>query len=250
MVHNIILHLLFLNNILIENNISAPFWSIGTEWHFYVLLPFLIYLTSIISIVKTVLILSLFSIVLFSFVNMGYLNYDWWESQILVRFPEFGVGIIAAFFYKKGNVLPVLLKGKRGIFFAVVIMFIGRFMKFTPVLDIVGVYGFLFKSIADTVMTSGFAILLYHVITIKSRISIFLSSHFVSYLGRISFSIYLWHSLCITILSSVLAKLPFKNLNPLFGFLLVILLTVPISHFSFKYLEASYFQQKNKIKII
>ena len=36
--YNTFFHVVFLNNVVTGNTISGPFWSIGTEWHFYLLL--------------------------------------------------------------------------------------------------------------------------------------------------------------------------------------------------------------------
>lgn len=244
--YNVFYHLLFLNNIVTGNTISGPFWSIGTEWHFYLLLPLFIYLSNKISIVKTVLLFSAGSLILFSVVNLGYLDYGWWETQILIRFPEFAIGIISAWYFTNDHQLPKLFKGVKGILLSLFIMYLGRLMRYTPVLEEAGSMHFLLRTIADTVMTIGFGLLLFHVITETSRLSRLLSGTFITYLGRISFSIYLWHSLSILMLASFLKKLPFGNLNPVAGFILVSLLTIFISHFSYKYLEAFYFKMKPK----
>ena len=244
--YNVFFHLLFLNNVITGNSISGPFWSIGTEWHFYLVLPFFVFLSHKYSLLKAVVICSIASLVFFAFVNLGYLSYAWWESQVLIRFPEFAVGIIAAWFFIKGNKLPRLLKGRKGLLIAITIMYLGRLMKFTPVITYAGETGFIFKTLADTIMTTGFGLLMFHVITEPGRLAQWLSGKIITWLGRISFSIYLWHSLAFIILHSWLQKLPFGYLNPVIGFVLVSLLTILISHYSYKYLEAFYFKLKPK----
>ncbi|MDP4285505.1 MAG: acyltransferase [Bacteroidota bacterium] len=246
--YNVVFHFLFLNNIVTGNTISAPFWSIGTEWHFYMLLPLVIILSRKLSITKAVLLLSICSIALFCIVNLGYLSFDFWEKQILIRFPEFGVGIIAADLFKKNRKLPSFLKGTKGILVAVIIMFLGRSMKFTPLLEALKTNGFLVKSLALPVMTFGFSVLLFHVVTETSRISKWLSGKMITYLGRISYSIYLWHSLIIILLSPLLVVLPFGTLNLVAGFFLVSILTIIVSHFSYNFLESFYFKRKRDEK--
>lgn len=93
-------------------------------------------------------------------------------------------------------------------------------------------------------MIAGFAILLYYVITEHSKLNNWLSGDLINYLGRISYSIYLWHSLSIIILSGVLNALPFKKYNIFAGFLLVSVATVIIAHFSYLLLESFYFKKK------
>ncbi|MBC7887133.1 MAG: acyltransferase [Ferruginibacter sp.] len=244
--YNVFFHFLFLNNVVTGNTISGPFWSIGTEWHFYMILPLFIYLSGKLSVLKAALLFSGCSIILFCYVNAGYLSYNWWETQVLIRFPEFAVGIIAAYYFIKEKKLPAFLYGIKGLAIAMFIMYAGRLMKFTPVLEYAGGAAFLLRSFADTVMTGGFGILLFHLITRETFLSKLLSGKCVTYLGRISYSMYLWHSLSIYLLSALLNKMPFKHFNPVTGFIGVGLLTIVISHFSYQYLEAFYFNGNTK----
>lgn len=240
--YNVFFHLLFLNNVVTGNTISGPFWSIGTEWHFYLVLPFFVYLSYKYSLVKAVVICSIASLVFFAIVNMGYLSYGWWESQVLVRFPEFGVGIIAAWCFVNEYRLPNWLRGAIGLLIAIGIMYLGRLMKFTPVVAYAGEAGFILKTVADTIMTAGFGLLMFHVITEPGRLANWLSRKIITWLGRISFSIYLWHSLAFIVLHNWLQKLPLGAYNPVAAFILVSLLTIFISYFSYRYLEAFYFR--------
>ena len=240
--YNVFFHLLFLNNVVTGNSISGPFWSIGTEWHFYLLLPVIVYLSHKYSLVKAVLICSVISLLFFAVVNLGYLSYGWWESQVLVRFPEFAVGIITAWCFINHYTLPRWLKGTYGLLTATAIMYLGRLMKFTPVVDHAGEAGFLLKTLSDTIMTAGFGLLMFSVITEPGRLAKCLSGNLITWLGRISFSIYLWHSLSFILLHNLLQKLHFGAYNPVAGFIMVSLLTIFISYFSYRYLEAFYFR--------
>ena len=242
--YNVVFHFLFLNNVVTGNTISAPFWSIGTEWHYYLILPLLMLSFRKYGVVACVLWFSLLSIALSCFVNLGFLAFDWWEKQIFIRFPEFGMGMIAAFYFKNKKLLPNYLKGAKGIFIAVGIIFLGRVMKFTQLLEVAGEFAFFINALALPIMTAGFAILLYHVITEHSKLSNWLSGNLINYLGRISYSIYLWHSLSIFFLAGVLNALPFKQYNIFAGFLLVSIATVIIAHFSYLLLESFYFKKK------
>lgn len=245
--YNVFFHFLFLNNIVTGNTISGPFWSIGTEWHFYLVLPVLIYFSQKLSIVCSVILFSIISLIFFGFVNLGYLNFGWWEQQIIIRFPEFGLGIIGARYFLKAKKLPSVMRGIKGIIIALTVMYAGRLMKFTPVVLEAGNLGFILKTFADFIMTAGFALLLFHVITEKSRLANWLSGKLITYLGRISYSIYLWHSLSILMLSKYLLKIPFGVFNPILAFILISILTFIISHFSYKYLEAFYFKKTKRI---
>ena len=240
--YNVFFHLLFLNNVVTGNSISGPFWSIGTEWHFYLILPVFVFLSYKYSLVKAVFICSIASLVFFAIVNMGYLSKGWWETQVLVRFPEFSVGIIAAWCFINKYRLPSHLKGGKGLLLALVSMYFGRLMKFTPVVNYAGEVGFILETLADSIMTAGFGLLMFHLITEPGRLAKWLSGNIITWLGRISFSIYLWHSLVFILLHNWLQKLPFGAYNPVVAFMMVSLLTIFISYFSYRYLEAFYFK--------
>ncbi len=242
-------HFLFLNNFT-GSTISSPFWSIATEWDFYIILPVLILLNKKYSMGRNLLILSVCSIVLLCFANLGYINYDFWQWQILVKFPEFAVGIYAAFIFKNGKTVSRSFKGTKGLLLAFCIMYIGRLFKFTGFVEIVGGLDFFFKSIADTVMVTGFAIILLHVVTLPSIISRFLSGKVITWLGRISYSVYLWHSLVLFFIGGYFINLPFGNLNVIVGFIIISLCTIMISYFSYTILEAFYFKKQQKTKRI
>lgn len=242
-------HFLFLNNIT-GNTISGPFWSIATEWHFYLVLPLFLFVAKWISLPRAILIFSICSLLFFCFVNEGFLSYGLWESQILVRFPEFAVGIYAAYIFKHSKPIPKVFNGTKGFIFAAMIMYLGRFMKFTPFLEFSKEYGFFFKSIADTIMVIGFGMLLIKAITQKSAFSRFLSGKVITWLGRISYSIYLWHSLVFILLGRFLIQIKGAPMSVFIVFVLVSIATIFLSHFSYKYLESFYFKREIRKKAI
>ncbi len=243
--YNVLFHFLFLNNIVTGNVISGPFWSLGTEWHFYMLLPFLITLSHKFSLIKATLLFSVLSIFLFCIVNLGYLDFDFWEKQIVIRFPEFAIGIMAAYYFLNNKKLPVFFSNTKGLVIAFMILYLGRFLQYEPFLDNLGSIAFISKSIAPFIMCIGFGIVLYHVITNKSSLSTLLSKKIIVHLGKISFSIYLWHSLSIYLLRNILHGFNFGNANPIFGFLLILIITVCIAQLSYFFFESFYFKFSN-----
>ena len=240
--YNVLFHFLFLNNIVTGNSISGPFWSIGVEWHFYMILPVVIFLGNRVSIVTATLLLSFCSILFFCFCNLGYFNAAWWENQVVLRFPEFACGIIAAHLFLRHKKVPKILSGAIGLIIGFTIMYSGRFMMFTPFLIKAGPVAFIFKAISYTVMTAGFAFVLFHVVTIPSLLSRLLSTSVMVYLGRISYSIYLWHSLSFIILGKLLYRTNYIAFNVVFVFVSVSILTIVIAHFSYRFLESFYFK--------
>lgn len=235
-----------MNTVINTDVISGPFWSIATEWHFYLLLPLLLILASKFRLIPVVISLSALSIFLFILVNLGYFSYDFWQPQILIRFPEFGVGILISYLYINDCSIHKWLKNGKGLLISLLIMFLGRSMRFTPLLHFCQNYSFLIRSFSDSIMTTGFGIFLLLVITEKTAVSTFLSNSFFSYLGKISFSIYLWHSLSIIILCRLLINFHFGKFNSLLAFVFVSLLTVLIAHVSYFIFESFYFKKSRQ----
>jgi peptidoglycan/LPS O-acetylase OafA/YrhL len=243
--YNVIIHLLFLNNIFSDTLISGPFWSIGTEWHFYIILPVVILLCNRISLIKAVVTLSALSLIFFCFVNLGYFDISWWGNQIVVRFPEFGCGIIAAFLFLNNKKIPIFLSGTLGLLLAFGVLYLGRLMMFTPLLIRAGNFAFLLKTLSYTVMTAGFAFILYHVITLPSMLSKLLSNKILGYLGKISYSIYLWHSLAFIILWKFLYQENSSAPYVVVVFVIISFLSVILASISYKYLESFYFKRND-----
>ncbi len=242
---NVSIHFLFLNNIVSGNNISAPFWSLATEWHFYLILPIVIWMAGKVRLLNSLVVISVCCIIVACFMHLGYLPFRWWENQIVIRFPEFAFGMGIAYFYLNEIKLPRFFGGLGGLLLGFAILMFGRVCNFQGFLQLTGEFSFLARALFQPILCLGFSIILYNVINHDTLLSRMLSSRPMIYLGRISFSVYLWHSLVIILLESLLVNLPFGALNVLVGFLLVSLPTLFIAHFSYKYLEAFYFKRKN-----
>ena len=115
----------------------------------------------------------------------------------------------------------------------------------TEIIEKAGAWGWLARSFAEPVMTFGFAWLMYLMVTEKSRLSNFLSTPFFGYLGKLSYSIYLWHAITFLVLAQVkFAGTAIPWLNSLLVFSITCGLTIFIAHFSYQYLEAPYFRSK------
>lgn len=231
---------LFLNNIFPDSEIIGPFWSLGTEWHFYIVLPFLFLTIS--SVVKRVYLLMALSILFACLVYKGYFDLSFWHPQIMIRFVEFGWGIIAARYYKSNIKMP-LLKGYAGLFLGFSLLYLGRLLKVTEVLKMAGHYQWILNAFAEPLMTFGFAWILYLVITEKTLVSQLLDSFLFRYLGKISYSIYLWHSLVIMLLIYLPFIKAFHNSVSLI-FIVVLPITILLSAISYKFLELHYFKAR------
>lgn len=232
---------------LTNSNIIGPFWSLGTEWHFYMLLPFLFWKGTDKSFLRRLALLSAISLVFFLLVSKRILNDAFWKPQVITRFIEFGWGSLAAYGYKKKIELPLWMSGRRGgLFLAILITYAGRIFMTTEIVEWFR-YGWVLRGLAEPVMTFGFAWLMYIVITEDNPVSGFLSLPVMSYLGRISYSVYLWHSLPLMILERYPVKTLYHNVaNPFWVFAVVSGIAILIAHFSYKFLEEPYFKGRLK----
>jgi peptidoglycan/LPS O-acetylase OafA/YrhL len=243
--YGLLTNLTFSGNLFPGANIVGPFWSLGTEWHFYMLLPFLFWKGSGSSFLKRLAILSVISVLFFCLVSKRILDEGFWKPQVITRFIEFGWGSLAAYGYRNKYFLPQWMKGARGgVLFALLVMYLGRIFMTTEIVQWIR-FGWLLRGLAEPVMTFGFAWLLYIVVTEDNVVTRMLSLPFMGYLGRISYSLYLWHSLPMMLLERYnIPTLCYGLANPVWVFTVVSLFTTVIAHFSYKLLEEPYFKGK------
>jgi peptidoglycan/LPS O-acetylase OafA/YrhL len=246
LIYNLFINFTFSGNLVANGNIVGPFWSLGTEWHFYLLIPFLFWKGSGVSFLKRLAVLSGISIIFFLLVSARVLDEGFWKPQVITRFIEFGWGSLAAYGYKRQLSLPVWMRGYRGgIVFSLAVMYTGRIFMTTEIVQWLPRLGWILRGFAEPVMTAGFAWLMYIVITENNPLSRFLSLPPLSYLGRISYSVYLWHSLPMILLERFPVRTLYHNVaNPVWVFAVVSAATVIIAHFSYKFLEEPYFKGK------
>lgn len=235
----------FLNNLFEDGNIISPFWSLGTEWHFYILLPFLFISGNKKYFLRSLFFFSMVSFIFLCAMHKGILNEIFWRSQIIPRFIEFSWGILAGYLYKNKKALPSWMRSLKGVCFALAITYAGRMLMVTEIIEKMGTFGWLARSFAEPLMTFGFAWFMYLMVVEKNRLSDFLSKSFFTYLGKLSYSVYLWHAFILLILGQfkfIASGIPW--LNSMLVFLITAGLTVCIAHFSYKFLEAPYFRSK------
>jgi peptidoglycan/LPS O-acetylase OafA/YrhL len=243
-------HLFFINIFLPVNPFSPHYWSLATEWHFYLVFPFLFIRNKehkqlVFRIMILILICLIFRLVLFHEHSEDLVNKITIDSSaIWYRFVEFGFGIIVGKFYLSGVALPKAFRGLPGLALAFAIAYLGRICMLTEFVNLFGKYAFIVRAFGEPVMTFGFALILYNVITTKTIVSRLISSKPFLFIGKISYSMYLWHLLIAGWISRWIIHIIGESL---FSFNLAIIVSlivvIPLSWLSFKLLEEPYFRK-------
>lgn len=87
----------------------------ATEWHFYLLLPILIWAASKWKFLPVIAITMLISMIFRAWVYISPDNIEGlWKAQIPMRFIEFSWGILIAYFYANKNKIPKILSYEKG----------------------------------------------------------------------------------------------------------------------------------------
>ena len=234
---SVIIDALFLNNYF-KDNIAYTFWSLAVEWGFYLIVPFLF-------IFKKRLI-TFTVIVIISFIRLFQLE---WNTELFLTpdmpfplFIEFGWGILIGFILtnEKWKTTIRIKQTWLNLFMGFSILYAGRLMRLTEVVQHTGQFSILFKVFSGTVLTFGFAYLMYMFISNYGKFSKFVENGFFQFLGRLSYGIYLWHVLFISFLPFLFKPTdgPFEMF---IAFLLVSFCSVGLSWLTYEIIEKRYF---------
>jgi peptidoglycan/LPS O-acetylase OafA/YrhL len=225
-------------------DLAPPFWSLATEWHFYLFLPLFIWATSRYEF-KTVIIITILSSIIFRF---------WmfssppdieiiWKPQLPSRLVEFAWGIWVARLYTLNIKLPKILSKEIGFLIAFLIAYIGRLLMITEVANLAGSFGYICKTFAEPILTLGYALILWNVIASKSIFQKLFNHDLLQKLGIWSYALYLWHWYpCGWIAEFTIGKFGSSPLTQNIAFLISLILLIPFCYLSYSCLEAPYFR--------
>lgn len=229
-----ILFICFLPNValLVYNKFivgCSQLWSIGIEEQFYLFWPLLIILFSKKQIKGVFLIIILF---------FGFTDYSFNPLLKIINktfpFQHMAIGSLGAVFYKyhKEKVINILQK-KLFYYLILLAIFLLLFVKITDHFYQNLLLSFLFMSLILITINSNFRLL---------------NHSLILYLGKVSYGIYMYHFLAMYFIIPAANKYLLENLYlyNLFIYTLVFLLTIILSHFSFKYFETFFLRMKEK----
>jgi peptidoglycan/LPS O-acetylase OafA/YrhL len=245
-------HLVFLHTVIPDTGrLAAPFWSLATEWHFYMLLPMIVWGSGRLGFWPTIMSAAAFCLCfrLWVYGGAGELL-DATKTQLPTRLVEFAWGICVARFHAEGRVPPALLRGAGGFVLGVIVAYAGRLLMVTEVVRGAGSYGFLLQVLAEPVMTAGFAMLLWNVIASDSWFQRALSTSALTLVGRWSYSLYLWHWWPTVWIASELAGHFGSNAWVQYlSFACSLVLLLPLAWISYVALERPYFESRARLEI-
>ena len=239
---DVVIDALFLNNHF-KVNIAYTFWSLAVEWLFYLIIPFLFIFRSRKTQFYTFLLICLVSIVRLYQVEASsklFLTPD----MPLPLFIEFGWGILIGMiitndawklkFQVKQSWLNLLI--------GFGILYFGRVMRLTELVENAGSFAIFLKVLSGPVMTFGFAYIMWMLIGSIGKFNGFVEHRFFQFMGRLSFGIYIWHVLILSIIpwTHLNAHLP-TPIAMILTFVMVSALTTLLSWLTYELLEKRYF---------
>lgn len=239
----------YLNGLITQYTPESILWSLTAEWQFYIIVPFLLIYQNRLGFNFT---FSIIAVVMLLLVVVSILTLkasaDLFTSQIIFRYFEFFWGILV------GRILllfPNHALKYRALWLTGFIFFLyaGRACISAPVLMLSPKYFTFFKLLGFTLMGLGFAGLIYLTITSKRYLKNLFGNSFISFLGRISFSFYLWHAIVHRITGQYLVEIfGYKSgiTVPVFNFVFSTIVLLPLSTISFRLLEQPFMAKYNK----
>lgn len=245
LLYKLFFNFIFLNNHVPSAEIDAIFWSLAVEWHFYLLLPLVFLAINRLGLLQTVTGLVVLCIGLNLLHYNGYFYPgDQWRYSIFNNLGHFGWGILTGYLFKK--VKPIgIFKQNYSLLIGLLIAYIGKTMFSSGMLQRFPYFSDLLQSIGPLVMTFGFACMIYT--SLFNRMSFALiGNKFFSWIGKISYSFYLWHSILLALVYSFVSPyLPSSAISVLLLMLFTLIVLLPISFLSYRLLESFYFNRKS-----
>ncbi|HMG83252.1 MAG TPA: acyltransferase family protein [Ferruginibacter sp.] len=161
----------------------------------------------------------------------------------LCKFRAFWLGILVGYLFKTDKLQLRVLNKACGLLIGFAIANIGKIFFYSSFVKSMGNYGFIFESIGPLVMTFGFAWMI--LVSLRNEIVFKLIGNKVFvFLGRISYSFYLWHFIVLWYLYAYTINIfPQNALGVVYLFTAMVVVLIPISFLSYKLLEEFYFKK-------
>lgn len=216
----------------LESNGPGHFWSLAVEEHFYLIWPIVVYFLPYQRIKPVVIALLIFSIPLkIFFINSSIdINYNSFS-----RFDSILIGCLIAIIEKDNNYALPNIKRSTILYALAVLFFTGAIIYFFQV-QIPTLKG----GIKHLILGLFFGIVILSLVSNseKGQLNKFLNRSVTQYLGKISYGLYVWHMLALSIIGHF--SIGFSVLN----LILTIVLTTILAHVSYFYFEKYFINLK------
>lgn len=237
-------NILFFHNYSNNFTISAPFWSLAVEFQFYALIPLFIYFSR-----KNFLITSIVTY-LISNILLAYHHSLKYHYVIDTKGIHFFIGILLAWIYfEKQEFAKKYFNTIWHFILAVVILFLGRYFLSDQFVGESAKHAPFFKVFGVNMLVIGFATATW-VTIVNDKLNKIFSTSIGQWLGKLSYSIYLWHAFVMIFVAKIWNNLHvniFSSIQPVLFFLLVLVLLIPISYLSYNWFEKSYFKKSSRL---
>jgi len=232
----ILLYALFLPNFALHAGKvivgASQSWSVGVEEQFYIVWPI------IVSFITRKLIAAVFGSILIAFIitNLQFPNSLLGTLAAVIPFEFMAIGALGGYFYSEYSGAITQYTKSKSIYIAVLLL-IG-FLIAAPV----------FTLYVQNIIL-GFVFLLFILVSINQSNPITFKSKYFSYLGNISYGIYMYHPFVMFLLFPVFYKI-LAFYNNIFVFNIGIYIGIPaltvfISYISFTYIEKRFIKIKD-----
>ena len=234
----------FIKNLFPDITQYAPhFWSLCTEWHFYLVLPFIVYGIHHFPFYKTIFLLFLCSLIFRFFIwipnndPFNIINYS-----IANRLVEFLAGILAARIYLDGR-KERIFQTTSGLIIGVAVAFTGRFLMSADMQERTDMIGLSSRMMNLPLLTAGFALVIINALQHRTWFAALMETRIFTSIGKYSYSMYLWHWVIADQLTRYCiwhwSFSPFLQVNLIF--LMSVTILYPVSILSYKMFESFYF---------
>lgn len=232
----------FLSNVFLAFFGMLPYasqtWSVAVEEQFYLIWPLLLKTSKnkMVSILSVIGFIVAVRVVLIS----GMLNHLSYISNLRTFWNMFNMDCMAI-----GAIMSVLLF-RKSVFlkyvlntplFIVAVLAVIILVAFHIEIPVISVY------LKNDLLATLFAIIILN-LAANATLKNLLEFKWLDYLGKISYGLYMFHGIAIVI--SIKLLLLCNAFNNFSVFIMSVLLTVLISHVSFRYFEAPFLKLKNK----